>query len=314
VNALEQVLALLVFPGLLFCVFLGFFLEWVDRKIYARLQNRMGPPWFQPMADFMKLLSKEDMVAATSNAKMTEAMGVLAVASATAAVLYLPVGGKSAVLPFAGDLVVVMFFLTLPTVAFFLAGWYSASPFGIIGAVRTASQFLAYEIPLTMAIAAPAILAGTWSVSGIVEYSQENPWYVPVMVLGLLTSLIALQGKLERVPFDAPEAETEVVAGTLTEFSGRRLAMFRLATDIELVAGAILISDLFLGGAAGPFPVGLLVMLLKASAIVFVLSCVRAVTARLRIGQVVSFCWQVLVPVSALQIGIVFALRGVGRA
>ena len=313
-TAYDQVIALLVFPGLAFCVLAGFLFEWVDRKIYARLQNRMGPPWYQPAADFLKLLAKEDLLPGAANARMTNVMAVLAVASAVTAVLYLPVGQATAALPFNGDLIVVLFFLTIPTVALFLSGWYSASPFGIVGAVRTARQYLAYEIPLTLTLVAPAVLAGTWSVSGIVAFGQSKPWAIPALAVGLIISLITLQGKLERVPFDAPEAETEVVAGSVTELSGKRLAMFRLATDIEMVAGALLIADLYLGGPSGPFPLGLLVMAAKALAVVFVLTCTRAIMARLRTGQVIEFCWRVLVPVAAAQVGVVFVLREVVSA
>jgi NADH-quinone oxidoreductase subunit H len=313
VSIASQLLQLIIFPGLAFCLFLGTIFEWIDRIVYARLQNRMGPPWYQPIMDVIKLFAKEDILVTAGNSMMTGLMGIISVASATAAVMYMPIIGVKSAYPFEGDLIVVLFLLTIPTVTFFLAGWYSANPFGIVGGMRAATQFLAYEIPLTMAIIAPALMAGTWSISGIVEWSHKNPFMLIPMLIGLGVAVIALQGKLERVPFDSPEAETEVVGGTFTEFSGRRYAMFRIATDIEMVAGSILLANLYLGGAWGPSWMGWLAMLVESTLIVFVLSIIRAVTARLRINQVVQFCWSVLVPVSALQIAIVFLLREMAR-
>ncbi|MCL6451501.1 MAG: NADH-quinone oxidoreductase subunit H [Acetobacteraceae bacterium] len=310
-NALMQAVWVLVFPGFLFLFVYALFCEWLDRKLYARLQNRVGPPWFQPFADFVKLLAKEDVVPKGASRGFFLALPPLAVAAVASAFLYVPVYAERAPYWFQGDIIVVAYLLSLPTLIFFLAGWYSNNPFSSIGATRAVTQLLAYEVPLLLVILGPALISGEWSVSGASAYMRSHPALIPVQLLGLAVAVVALQGKLERVPFDIPEAETEIVAGTFTEFGGRRLALFRLATDMEMVVGAALLGSLFLGGygPVGPVP-GFVFFLLKTLFIVFLLCCLRAVSARIRIDQMVGFCFRWLIPAAVAQVLILVALKG----
>ncbi len=308
---LRELFRVLVFPGFAFLLLLALAGEWLDRKAYARYQHRMGPPWFQPAADLIKLLAKEDLVPRLASRAVFTFLPVLALAAVACAYVYLPVAGGRAVYAFPGDLLVVAYLLTLPAILFFLAGWFSGSPYGAVGGVRAATQLLGYEVPLLLAVLAPAVVAGSWSISEVSRTLAGRPELLPLQVIGLVVALLALQGKLERVPFDIPEAETEVVAGTFTEYSGGRLALFRLAIGAELVVGLTLISNLYLGGHAawGPVP-GLVVYLFKLAVLVLILAAVRAAAARLRIEQMVTFCWRVLVPAALLQLFVVVALRG----
>lgn len=297
------VLNILVFPGFLFLVALGLAGEFVDRKLYARLQNRVGPPWFQPLADALKLFGKEDVVPEEADRRVFHLAPVFAVAAAVAAVLYIPLWGTGAVFAFEGDLVVVLYLLLIPTLTFFLGGWTSNSVFATIGAVRAITQVFAYEIPLFVALLAPALLANTWSISEMAAYYGAHPWLWSVNLIGFGVALVSLLGKLERVPFDIPEAETEIVAGSFTEYSGRRLAFFRLAVDCEAIVGASLVAAVFLPFGLGlPLGFGILVYLGKVLVLLALLALLRTLFARLRIDQMIAFCWKVLAPIAFLQV------------
>jgi len=310
-----ELLQLLVFPGLAFLFVYALFVEWVDRRLYARLQHRWGPPWFQPLADFIKLMAKEDIEPEGANRTWFNILPVFAATAVAAAFLYIPVWQPHAALSFQGDLVVVAYLLTIPTVVFFLAGWFSNNPFSALGGVRAVTQLLAYEVPLLLAFFAPAMLAQSWCIADIVEFMRANPGLIPLQVLGFGVAVIALQGKLERVPFDIPEAETEIVAGPFTEFTGRRYGLFRLTSDMEMVVGAALIGNLFLGGYeniwlwTGPLA-GFVSFLAKTLFVVFILALIRAVCARIRIEQMVRLCWRYLVPLAVVQLLVVVAIKG----
>jgi len=301
---------MLVFPGFLFLGALSLALEFADRKLYARMQNRVGPPWYQPLADMIKLASKESIIPRNADKHIFRAIPAVALAATCAAFLYIPITGAESLYPFSGDLIVVLYFLTIPTLTFFLAGWFSSSLYAELGAIRAMTQFFAYEVPLYMSLLGPALLAGTWSLSGVAAFYNAHPALTLVNLPGLFVALFATQGKLERVPFDIPDAETEIVGGTFTEYSGRYLAMFRMAVDSELAVMAALISAVFLPF----FPVnpwlGLAAFLVKVLFVVFLLTLMRTALARLRIDQMVSFCWKVLAPVSLAQILIDLIVKG----
>lgn len=303
---------ILVFPGLLFLSVLSLVFEFVDRKLHARLQNRVGPPWYQPLADIIKLLSKETIIPREADSRLFRMIPAFAFSATAAAYLYIPIWGKVSLFPFDGDLIVILYFLTIPTLTFFLAGWFSSSLYAEIGSIRAMTQLFAYEVPLYMCLLGPAMLAGTWSVSGITDFYHANPLLALCNIPGLLVALFATQGKLERVPFDIPDAETEIVGGTFTEYSGRFLALFRMTIDAELIVVASLIAAVF-------FPIflptnailGFLLYLVKVFVVVFLLALMRTALARFRIDQMVSFCWKVLAPVSLAQILIDLIARGV---
>lgn len=312
----QSLFYVLVFPGFAFLFGYALVAEYADRKLYARLQNRVGPPAVQPAADFLKLLSKESIVPEDAEETIFEAAPIVALAGVLTPILYVPVWSAEAVFAFQGDLIVVLFLLTIPSFALIFGGWHSRNAFGQVGTVRTLTQLFGYEIPFFLACLAPAVAAGTWSVSGIASFVGTRPLYIPVFAIGFAVALLSLQAKLERIPFDVPEAETELVTGPLVEYSGRKLALFRLTKDVELVVGAALLSALFLGG---PYPAGAIavagstagailgfgVFLVKTLAIVFVLTVLRAVLARLRIEQLVSVFYLWLVPLALIQLAVV---------
>jgi NADH-quinone oxidoreductase subunit H len=309
----------LIFPGFLFLLVFALAGEWLDRKLYARMQNRVGPPWFQPFADVIKLAAKEDTIPEGAGL-MFQAMPVIALTASVAAVFCIPLYTLTAHSAFPGDLVVVLYLLTIPTLTFFLGGWFSRSTYSMIGAARAITQLFAYEIPLLLAVLSPAMLAGSWSISEIAAFYVERPWLSLLNLIGFLVALVALLGKLERVPFDIPEAETEIVAGTFTEYGGRFLALFRLAVDVEMIVGAALVAAIFLPfGLSLPamevagFDLSLIgtfvLFVLKVELVILILSFLRTIMARLRIDQMVNFCWKYLAPLAFLQLVINLLLK-----
>jgi len=301
-SALPALTYILIFPGFVFLAAYGLFLQWFDRRLAAVMQNRVGPPWYQPVADLVKLLAKEVIVPEACDTVMFKALPYFAIAAVVTSALMIPVW-TDAVYSFQGDLVVVIYLLTIPTVTFFLAGWSSTSPYATIGAMRVLTQLFAYEVPLMLSIIGPAILAGTWNISEIAGFFTSHKIYMLAQIPGLLVALLALQGKLERVPFDIPHAKNEIVGGQFTEYSGRLLGFFCLAVDMEMVVGAALVNAIFLGGTLGAFGIlGFAVFLVKTMAVVFLLVLLKVLMGRVRIDQMVRFCWQILAPLCLAQI------------
>jgi NADH-quinone oxidoreductase subunit H len=300
-----------VFPGILFLVVAGLWFEFVDRRMYARMQNRQGPPWFQPLADFIKLLAKETIIPEDANPRLFALMPVIALTATISAFFYIPLWSTQALFSFQGDAIVVIYLLTIPTLTFFLAGWYSTSLYSTIGAVRSLTQLFAYEIPLFMAVLAPAMIANDWSLAGIAKFYSAHPLYALLNIPAFCVAMVTLLGKLEKVPFDIPEAETEIVAGAFTEYAGRYLALFRLAVDIEVIVAGSLIAIVFLPfGLTLPWWLGIMIYLLKITLVVALIAVLRTIMARLRIEQMVNFCWKILAPVALAQLLINLVVKG----
>ena len=290
--------AFFVFPGFGFLFVCAMLFEWIDRRVVARLQGRVGPPWYQPLADFVKLMAKEDLLPSGADQWICAALPIVSLAAVLAAGLYIPVAGR-AVNAFEGDLIVVLFLLSLPAMAYFLAGWESVGVYSVIGGYRALLQYFSYEVPFLMALSGPAILSGSWSISDIAAHQSQTAWNAFVQPLGFLLAIVGLIGKLKRVPFDIPKAKSEVVAGPLTEFSGRKLAMWNLSLGMKTVVGIFLLVNAFLGESKVlPAPLAFGV---KALLILLVLSVTSALYARLRIDQLANLGWRVLAPLALLQ-------------
>jgi len=317
-EIIVSMLKILVFPGALFLFVLAFFYEWVDRKFFARVQNRYGPLHtglhgiLQPIADFFKLLSKEDITPHSSD-KITFILTPIFYFTLPLTTLFvIPILGQKSLISFEGDLIFVIFAFTLIIITVFLAGWSSMNRFSTIGSIRAVLQMLSYEIPMGLVTIGPAIAAGSLSISSIVEWQSLNFWLILLQPLGFAVFTICLLAELQFVPFDIPEAETEVVAGWRTEFSGRKLALLRLGRDLELVLVSALITSLYLGGPQQFWLVPpIVVFLLKTTFAVMLLSLLRAAFARFRIDQILSGMWKYLIPLATLQI--ILIQLGLGR-
>jgi NADH-quinone oxidoreductase subunit H len=198
-----------------------------------------------------------------------------------------PLFGFQPAASYRGDLIITLYALSVLTLTMGLAGANTVSRFSLIGATRTLTQLFSYEAPFLLALLGPAIAAGTWQISKINDYAGQNIWLMLAQPIGFVVSLIGLMGKLELPPFDAPEAETEIVAGAMTEYSGRGYALFRLGKDVELVIGLTLVATFYLGGLANP-----LQFVIKTLALLLVLALLQTAFARLRIDQTVGLWWR----------------------
>jgi NADH-quinone oxidoreductase subunit H len=306
-NIVLTIAALLVFPGGLFVIVGGLAYEFVDRKLVARFQNRVGPRWFQPLADLVKLLVKEEIVPEGVNRGLFNVLPLAALAGALTAALYVPMAGLAPAWGFRGDLVATVYLLMMMTLCIGLAGANTEDRFSLVGAVRALTQLFSYEAPFLLALLGPAIAAGSWRISEINGYAQGHLWMIVTQPLGFLVALIGLMGKLELPPFDAPEAETEIVSGALTEYSGRGLAFFRLGRDVELLVGLTLISAFYLGGLANP-----LQFLVKTLGLLLVTAGLQSLFARLRIDQTVGLWWRAGALLALVQLLVLIALKYMG--
>ncbi|MEM2127090.1 MAG: complex I subunit 1 family protein [Candidatus Bathyarchaeia archaeon] len=324
-ETLIKIIELLIFPGFLFLIFYSLFCEWIDRKFFARLQNRFGPLHtgysgvLQPLADLIKLLSKEDITPSAADKLIMYTTPIILFSIPLTMIFMVPILGSEAYINFEGDVVVMIFFFTILVIAVFMAGWSTFNRFSVLGGMRAALQMLSYEIPLSLAAIGPSILAKSISLSGIVKWQEESvlsfikrpdPYSLVlgiatafVMIVGFAILTLCMLAELEKVPFDIPEAETEIVSGWQAEFSGRKLALIRLGNNIKLVAASALMTTLFLGGPLGPGPVPAPVwFILKTILCVVILSNLRALFARFRIDQVFQWAWRNLIPISILYI------------
>jgi NADH-quinone oxidoreductase subunit H len=260
--------------------------EWLDHKLLARLQNRLGPRWFQPLADTIKLLAKEEIVPDGVNRLLFVSLPVVALVGALTAALYIPLWGLRPSYSFPGDLVVTVYLLSLLTLCTGLAGANTLNRFSLVGAIRALTQLFAYEAPFLLALMGPAIMAGSWQIDEITAFASTRLLLL-TQPIGLLVAVVGLMGKLEMPPFDAPEAETEIVAGALTEYSGRGLALFHLGRKVELVVGLTLVAAFYLGGLVNPFA-----FLLKTLGLLLFITILQSLMTRLRIDQTVGLWWR----------------------
>ncbi len=275
----------------------GLVYEWVDRKLVARFQNRVGPRWFQPLADVVKLLAKEEIIPQGVHRGLFIGLPIVALAAALSAGLYTPLFGFTPAYDFNGDLVVTLYLLSMLTLCIGLAGANTNNRFSLVGATRALTQLFSYEAPFLLALLGPALVARSWNITVINLYAHQNTWMVVTQFVGFLVALVGLMGKLELPPFDAPEAETEIVSGALTEYSGRGLALFRLGKNVELVVGLTLVAAFYLGGLANP-----LEFILKTLGLLLLMAALQSMFARLRIDQTVGLWWRLGAIIALLQI------------
>ena len=299
-NFFNVFLRIFIFPGFLFMLILALFLHWLDRKLIARFQGRVGPPWYQPLADLVKLFAKEDILPSGTNQYFAVLLPLISFASVLTASFYLPVAIQS-VPSFQGDFIVLMFLLSMPSLMYFLAGWVTQGVYSIIGGNRSLLQYFSYEVLFLLAMSGTAIASGSWALMDIrLTQIKETPYIFP-QIIGFLLSLAGLIGKLKREPFDIPKAKSEVIAGALTEFSGKKLALWYLTIQLQTVVGLSFLIHCFFSGLwqmntiSGFFIFVLLLVILQC-----VLSAISAIYARLRIDQLIHLNWHIFIPLTLL--------------
>ena len=293
------------------------YLTWLERKGIARIQDRFGPnrvgPYglFQPLADGIKMLTKEDLVPAGADRLCHFLAPIIIVIPSLYLFTVLPFGPTLVAVPLATGLLFFVAIGSMGTLAIFMAGWGSRNKFSLLGAVRTAAQLIAYEVPLVLALVVVPMIVGSLSLLDIVHAQEDAGWFIftPWGFVGFLLVLTAGLAEVNRTPFDLPEAESEIVAGFHTEYSGMKFALFYMAEFLSTLGLAGLLSALFLGGWSGPHP-GFLPepgwdvtwMGLKVFAIVFTAIWIRGTFPRFRIDQLMGFAWKVLIPMALVNL------------
>jgi NADH-quinone oxidoreductase subunit H len=302
-------LYLLVY-GFLVTAVLGLVASWVDRKVTARVQYRVGPPVLQPLIDIVKLLGKETLVprGASRNAFLVAPLIGLAGAVAVATVLWVnqlyPDHG------FTGDWIVVIYLLTIPSMSIILGGFASRNPLASIGASREMKLVLSYELPFILAMLVPVVGSGGSIRLGEILLVQQGSGAFAGNISGILALIVALlcvQAKLALVPFDAPEAETEIVHGPLIEYSGSGLAVYRLTKNMLMFILPFLLIQMFLGGFVFS-GWGILWSVLKFVGILALITVIRNTNPRVRIDQAMRFFWGPMTIIAAA--ALVLALLG----
>lgn len=314
----------IILPGIAFTITLGLFFEWLERKTMARMMGRVGPMLagpagvLQPLADFLKLLYKEENIPSFADKTVFRFAPGLFFMAPLVSMLFIPVTGLTAVAGFSLDVLFIIFILAFATFVVAVLSYSSASSFTTVASGRLVLQYVSYEIPLVVSIITPALLTRSLSVQEIVR-AQSAGWNVLLTPLSFAIFLVALLAELEKPPFDIPSAKTEIVAGWLTEFSGRALAFLKLSKQIGLVFGASLAVALFLGGPLGPIPPGTIIpsevfytayFLVKLFALALLIFVIRTALARLKIVDAAVLFWKILLPLSLAQVFLVLVVRG----
>jgi NADH-quinone oxidoreductase subunit H len=300
-QAVMYIVKYLVFPGFVFSAVVGLLTTWVDRKVSARVQLRVGPPWYQPFADTIKLFGKE--VVLPVNARWTGflLMPIIGLAAATLASTILwqvNLGPESS---FVGDTLVTLYIMTIPALAMIIGGSASGNPLGALGSAREMKLLFAYELPLTIAFLTTIVKVGSFSFGKILIYQQYNGVMLGSFsgVLAAIVAIFCAQAKLGFLPFDIPEAETEIAGGTHIEYSGAPLAIVRLNTAIMYLVVPLFIITLFWGGVNFT-GWRILTSILKYVAIVVIMVLIKNTNPRVKIDQAVRFFWGPMFAISAI--------------
>ena len=302
IRALAVIVAFLVLPLLV---------GQAEHKVMAHMQGRLGPMyaggfhgWAQLVADGVKFAQKEEIVPAAADRPIFRLAPAVSLVPYLVALSAVPLSPTVVAAPLDSGLLFVLAVSAVGVLGTLMAGWSSANKYALLGAMRSAAQLLAYELPLVLAASSVALAAGSLS---LVEIGQAwRPWWLLWQAPAALVFLVAGLAELQRPPFDMPIADSEIVAGPFTEFSGLRFALFLLAEYAGIVLLAGLFSVLFLGGWHGPFAdvLGPVWTLAKAALVALCVIWVRVSWPRLREDQLQRFAWGVLVPVALVQLAI----------
>ena len=303
----------LVLGGLLF---IAGWLVYGERKLLGRLQIRFGPnragPYglLQPVADIIKLLTKEDLI--PDGADRIIFLWAPAVVAATALLIFavvpfgsgLTIGGRHIPFLIADLNVGLLYVFALSSLGVYgvaLGGWASNSKYSLLGGIRGVAQMISYELSLGLSLVPVVMLAGSFSLVDIVQ-AQERYAFILVQPQAFLVFLMSALAEIKRIPFDLPEAEHELVAGYHTEYSGMRFGLFFLGEYVTMVVLGGLAAVFFLGGWRGPLLPQMVWFFIKVIMVVFVLIWVRGTLPRLRYDQLMGLCWRILVPIALLNI------------
>ncbi len=288
----------------------GLLAMWAERKVTARLQFRVGPPWYQNFADFAKLAGKETMIPEKASVFMFVFAPVLAVmATSVCGTIILLVFRTG--LAFPGDAILLLYLMTVPSLAIILGGSASGNVLASVGISREIKLLLGYELPFVCALIIPAVKSsGTTSMVDIIRFQNANGMTLGSLsgIIGFIIAVFALQGKIGLVPFDLAEAEGELASGAFIEYSGILLGLFKLAKAMLLIVGPLFVVTLYLGGMFFSSFTGILLGILKYLFILVLFVLIKNTNPRLRIDQALRFFWGWLTLLGV--IGVLLAVKG----
>lgn len=309
---------------LIFLLLTGFaYTTLYERKVLARIQVRIGPNragpggFFQPVADGLKLIFKEELIPAQADKLIFILAPVITVIPALVIMAVVPFGdmapwfgGREISLSLANPNVGVLYIMSVASISVYgivLAGWASNNKYAMLGGIRSSAQMISYELALGLGFIGPILLAGSMNLMDIVKAQQEVGWFVIYQPLGALIFWIATLAEVNRAPFDMPEAEQELTAGYHTEYSGLKFALFFMAEYIKMIAVSAIAATLFFGGFDGPFVdqipwLGPIYLTIKVILLLFGMIWVRATLPRIRYDRLMAFGWKVLFPLALLNV------------
>jgi NADH-quinone oxidoreductase subunit H len=298
------------------------YLSYVERKLVARFQVRYGPNragpfgFLQPISDALKMVFKEEIIPAHVDRVVYLLAPALTVVPALIIWAVIPVSGSSFTLfgqtitPYVADVNVGLLYIlaiaSLGTYGIVLAGWSSNNKYSLLGALRTSSQMLSYELPMGVALVSLLLIVGSLKLVDIVQ-AQRSVWFIVLQPVGFIIYFISGLAEANRSPFDLPETENELVAGFSTEYGGIKFALFFMGEYITMITLSALATVFFLGGWYGPFvnqiPIlGPVYFLLKVAFMIFLIIWIRASLPRVRYDKLMQFCWKFLLPLSLLNL------------
>jgi NADH-quinone oxidoreductase subunit H len=328
------IIAIKVLVIFVFLLVFQIFMIWAERRVIGRMQNRPGPNrWgpfglLQPVADALKLPLKEDIVPRQVDRFIFALAPILSAAPALVSFAIIPLGPEVSIagvhtpLQLADLPVGVLLVLAMSSISVYgivLAGWSSGSPYSLLGALRSSAQVISYEIAMGLSFVAVFLYAGTLSTSGIVN-AQAHGWYAWELLPSFLIYLVTMVGETNRLPFDLPEGEGELVAGYHTEYSSMKFTLFYLAEYVNMTTVSALAATLFLGGWRAPWPLSLwaganigwwplLWFLIKVAILEFGFIWLRGSLPRVRYDQLMSIGWKILIPVSIIWLLLIATVR-----
>lgn len=287
------------------------YLTWLERKFSARMQSRVGPylvgrphGWLQPIADGLKLISKEDITPSKADSLLFNLAPGWVVVVSLLGFAFLPLTANWVLANLDVGLLYFTAIGSLIVIGIFLSGWSSNNKYALLSSVRSAAQIVAYEIPLLFSLLVPAILSGSLNFMDIIK-AQNDLWFIAYPVIGQISFIIFLLAALaesNRMPFDLSEAESELIAGFNIEYSGMKFAYFYLGEYAHLLAVSLLVSILFFGGPLGPILPGGLWIGIKTLLVFLSILWIRWSFLRVRIDQLMMLNWKILTPVSLLNL------------
>ncbi|MQF69655.1 NADH-quinone oxidoreductase subunit NuoH [SAR202 cluster bacterium AD-804-J14_MRT_500m] len=282
---------------------------WAERRLLARFQARRGPNrWgpfglLQPIADLLKLLTKEDLMPTAADKIVFTIVPIVMLMSLLLSLAVIPFGRNTYLVNLNIGILYFVAVGSISTIAIFMAGWSSGNRYAMFGAMRGVAMLISYEIPLVLSLAGVVLIAGSMSVVSVVEV-QTLPLIV-VQPLGAFLFFMGISAELNRTPFDIMEAESEIIAGYHTEYSGIKFALIQAAEMAGVLAASAMLATLFLGGWSGPFlsgELGSVWFLLKLAFFVFLFIWIRGTFPRLRIDQIMAFAWKFLLPLAVINL------------